>query len=115
MAEKVLMIALSPTMESGTIGNWIKKEGDEVSSGDVLCEVETDKATMDYESTQEGVLLKILVPEGKSADMEQPIAVIGEEGEDISALLDEISSSVKTPKEPVELPIQEQPAKGTDG
>ena len=65
MAEKVLMLALSPTMEEGTIVKWNKKEGDAISTGDVLCEVETDKATMEYESIQEGTLLKILVEEGK--------------------------------------------------
>ena len=56
MAEKILMLALSPTMETGMIVKWLKNEGDNVSSGDVLCEVETDKTTMDYESTTEGVL-----------------------------------------------------------
>ena len=64
MADKLLMLALSPTMETGTIAKWLKKEGDRIENGDVLCEVETDKATMEYESTMEGTLLKILVPEG---------------------------------------------------
>jgi pyruvate dehydrogenase E2 component (dihydrolipoamide acetyltransferase) len=86
MAEKILMLALSPTMEEGTIATWKKKEGDKVSEGDIICEVETDKATMDYESIQEGVLLKILVPEGGDAAVGVPIAIIGEEGEDISTL-----------------------------
>ncbi len=90
MAEKVVMLALSPTMEDGTIVSWQKGEGDSVSSGDVLCEVETDKATMDYESTQEGTLLKIIVDEGGSAKVEEPIAIIGEEGENIDDLLKEI-------------------------
>jgi pyruvate dehydrogenase E2 component (dihydrolipoamide acetyltransferase) len=92
MAEKVVMLALSPTMEDGTIVSWNKGEGDRVSSGDVLCEVETDKATMDYESTQEGILLKIIVQEGGSAKVEEPIAIIGEEGENIDDLLEEIVS-----------------------
>jgi pyruvate dehydrogenase E2 component (dihydrolipoyllysine-residue acetyltransferase) len=61
MAEKVLMLALSPTMEEGTIAGWKKSEGDAITQGEVICEVETDKATMDYESVQEGTLLKILV------------------------------------------------------
>ena len=86
MAEQILMLALSPTMEEGTIATWKKKEGDKLSEGDIICEVETDKATMDYESIQEGVLLKILVPEGEDAAVGVPIAIIGEEGEDISAL-----------------------------
>jgi len=92
MAEKMLMLALSPTMEEGTIVSWSKQEGDKIENGDVVCEVETDKATMDYEAMQAGILLKILVPEGESAAVEQPIAVVGEEGEDISGLLKEIES-----------------------
>jgi pyruvate dehydrogenase E2 component (dihydrolipoamide acetyltransferase) len=93
MAEKVLMLALSPTMEEGTIIKWNKKEGDAVGTGDVLCEVETDKAAMDYESIQEGTLLKIVVGEGDGAKVEDPIAVIGEKGEDIAELLLEIESA----------------------
>jgi len=89
MAEKVLMIALSPTMDSGLIARWHKGEGDRVEIGDVICEVETDKATMDYESTQEGVILKQLVKEGEKAGIGDTIAIIGEPGEDISALLDD--------------------------
>jgi pyruvate dehydrogenase E2 component (dihydrolipoamide acetyltransferase) len=87
MPEKVLMIALSPTMETGTLARWRKKEGDTVASGDVLCEVETDKATMDYESGVEGTLLKILLPEGGQAKVGDIIAVVGKPGEDISGLL----------------------------
>jgi pyruvate dehydrogenase E2 component (dihydrolipoamide acetyltransferase) len=93
MAEKVLMIALSPTMESGTILKWRKQEGDFVESGDVLCEVETDKATMEYESTADGTLLKILRKQGEEARIEEPIAVLGEKGEDITALLRDIAES----------------------
>ena len=74
-------------MEMGTISKWEKKEGDRVESGEVLCQVETDKAVMDYESIQEGVLLKILVNEGEQASIGTPIAIIGEEGEDIGELL----------------------------
>ena len=95
MAEQILMTALSPTMDEGTLVAWKKKEGDTVSSGDVLCEVETDKATMDYESTQEGVLLKIVLPEGKSATVGQVIGIIGEKGEDYEDLL---PSADATPK-----------------
>lgn len=95
MAEKMLMLALSPTMEEGTIVTWHKKEGDAVASGDTVCEVETDKATMDYESLQEGTLLKILVQEGQSAEVEQPIAIIGEEGEDVGDLVKEIEAAAK--------------------
>ena len=87
MAEKVLMLALSPTMETGTIAKWNKQEGETVASGDVLCEVETDKAVMDYESMQEGTLLKIVLSEGGEAKVGETIAIIGNTGEDFSALL----------------------------
>ena len=93
MAEQVLMIALSPTMEEGTLVTWQKKEGDRVDSGDVICEVETDKATMDYESSSEGILLKILVQEGEQAAIGEVIAIIGAEGEDFSSLLPSGDSS----------------------
>ena len=92
MAEKVVMTALSPTMEEGTIVAWRKKEGDTVSSGEVLCEVETDKATMDYEATQEGVLLKIVRGDGSSSSVGQTIAILGEKGEDVSAMVKEAQS-----------------------
>jgi pyruvate dehydrogenase E2 component (dihydrolipoamide acetyltransferase) len=89
MAEKLYMIALSPTMEKGTIVKWNIKENESFTEGDVLCEVETDKTTMDYESTDEGTILKILVPEGGKAAVGEPIAIFGEPGEDISDLLSE--------------------------
>jgi pyruvate dehydrogenase E2 component (dihydrolipoamide acetyltransferase) len=92
MAEKVPMTALSPTMEEGTIAGWSAKEGDEISAGDILCEVETDKASMDYEATQEGTLLKIIVPEGGQAKVGQTIAILGEKGEDTSAIEKEIAA-----------------------
>ena len=94
MAEKVLMLALSPTMERGTVLKWRKKEGDRVASGDVLCEVETDKATMEYESVNEGTLLKLLVPEGKDTKVGEPIAIVGEQGEDISGMLKEVAAGL---------------------
>lgn len=87
MAEKVFMIALSPTMEEGTILRWRKKEGDEVKEGDILCDVETDKASMEYESTQAGTLLKIVRGEGSAAKVGDLIAVLGTAGEDISSLV----------------------------
>jgi pyruvate dehydrogenase E2 component (dihydrolipoamide acetyltransferase) len=87
MPEKILMMALSPTMETGTLVRWRKKEGELVASGDVLCEVETDKATMDYESASEGTLLKIVVQAGGQAQVGDTIAIMGKSGEDFSALL----------------------------
>ena len=92
MAEKIPMTALSPTMEEGTISSWSAKEGDVISAGDVLCEVETDKASMDYEATQEGTLLKIIVGEGGNAVVGQTIAIMGEKGEDVSALAEEAAA-----------------------
>jgi len=87
MPIEVLMPALSPTMEKGNLAKWLKKEGDEVKSGDVIAEIETDKATMEVEATDEGTLGKILVPEG-TADVavNTPIAVILSEGEDKAAI-----------------------------
>jgi pyruvate dehydrogenase E2 component (dihydrolipoamide acetyltransferase) len=85
MAEAVLMLALSPTMEEGTITRWHKKEGETVAQGDLLCEVETDKAAMDYESVNQGTLLAILVPAGGRAAVGAPIAVVGQPGEDVSS------------------------------
>ena len=86
MATQVLMPALSPTMTEGKIAKWVKTEGDTVESGDVLCEIETDKATMEVEAVDEGVLGKILVPEGTdNVAVNDPIAVLLEEGEDASA------------------------------
>ena len=108
MAEKVLMLALSPTMETGTIAKWTVNEGDSVESGDVLCEVETDKAVMDYETMQEGLVLKILLPEGGEAKVGDTIAIIGEEGEDFSALLEEnaAASAEKAPAKKVEQDVE---------
>ena len=91
MAEQLLMLALSPTMETGVISRWNKQEGDTVASGEVVCEIETDKAIMEYEAAIDGVLLKILVPEEARAAVGEPIGIVGEEGEDISALLDEVA------------------------
>ncbi|MGC2220291.1 MAG: biotin/lipoyl-containing protein, partial [Pseudolabrys sp.] len=87
MPTEVLMPALSPTMEKGNLAKWLKKEGDKVKSGDVIAEIETDKATMEVEAADEGTLGKILVPEG-TADVavNTPIAVILGEGEDKAAI-----------------------------
>src|SRR5262249_4061329 len=83
----VLMPALSPTMEKGNLAKWVKQQGDKVKSGDIIAEIETDKATMEVEATDEGTLGQILVPEG-TADVavNTPIAVILSEGEDAGAL-----------------------------
>jgi pyruvate dehydrogenase E2 component (dihydrolipoamide acetyltransferase) len=111
MAEKLLMLALSPTMDTGVIAQWTRNEGDTISSGDVLCEVETDKATMEYESGMDGTLLKIIVEKGGQAAVGDVIGVVGEPGEDISALLAEIESEVHA-KEPASaaVVVEQKPA-----
>src|SRR3954463_8702781 len=87
MPTPVLMPALSPTMEKGNLAKWLKKEGEPVKPGDVIAEIETDKATMEVEAIDEGTLGKILVPEGTNdVAVNTPIAVILNEGEDASAL-----------------------------
>ncbi|MBT4041956.1 MAG: biotin/lipoyl-binding protein, partial [Rhodospirillaceae bacterium] len=83
----ITMPALSPTMTEGTLAKWLMKEGDAVQSGDMLAEIETDKATMEVESIDEGVLARILVAEGtEGVPVNTPIAILLEEGEDASAL-----------------------------
>src|SRR5882757_4951250 len=86
MPIQVLMPALSPTMKKGNLSKWLKKEGEAIKSGDVIAEIETDKATMEVEATDEGTLGKILIPEG-TADVavNTPIATILSDGEDASA------------------------------
>jgi pyruvate dehydrogenase E2 component (dihydrolipoamide acetyltransferase) len=86
MPVNILMPALSPTMEKGNLAKWLKKEGDKVKAGDVIAEIETDKATMEYESIDDGVLAKIVVPEGtQDVPVNQLIAVLAGEGEDPKA------------------------------
>src|SRR5215468_747822 len=87
MATQVVMPKLSPTMEEGQLARWLKKEGDKVSMGEPLAEIDTDKATMEMQALSNGVLRKILIREGESAPLGQPIAIIGEPDEDISSLL----------------------------
>src|SRR5664279_2572487 len=98
MPIQVLMPALSPTMEKGNLSKWLKKEGETIKSGDVIAEIETDKATMEVEATDEGTLGKILIPEG-TADVavNTPIATILADGES-AADLDKASAPAKPPK-----------------
>ena len=84
MATEILMPALSPTMEEGTLAKWLVKEGDTVSAGDILAEIETDKATMEFEAVDEGIMGKILIAEGtEGVKVNSPIAILVEEGEDV--------------------------------
>ena len=99
MAEVIRMPKMSDTMEEGVIASWLKKEGDEVSSGDILAEVETDKATMELESYHDGVLLHIGVKEKESVPVDGILAVIGEKGEDFKDLLENESSNGQSKKE----------------
>ncbi|MCL6264873.1 pyruvate dehydrogenase complex dihydrolipoamide acetyltransferase [Flagellimonas myxillae] len=87
MAEVINMPRLSDTMEEGTVAKWLKNVGDKVEEGDILAEIETDKATMEFESFHEGTLLHIGIAEGDGAPVDTLLAIIGEDGEDISALL----------------------------
>lgn len=98
MAQKIEMPKLSDTMEEGVIAKWNVKEGDSVSSGDVIAEVDTDKATMEVEVFDDGTILKILAKEGEAIPLGGLMAIVGEEGEDISELLDGADSDEKGSK-----------------
>ena len=95
MATQVIMPKLSPTMEEGQLSRWLKKEGDKVSMGEPLAEIDTDKATMEMQALGSGVLRKILIQEGESAPLGQLIAIIGEPDEDISALASQDATPAK--------------------
>lgn len=99
MAIKIEMPKLSDTMEEGVIAKWNVKEGDKVESGDIIAEVETDKATMEVEVFDAGTILKILAEEGDAVPLGQPMAIIGEEGEDIGDLLKDSGNGQKTSAE----------------
>jgi pyruvate dehydrogenase E2 component (dihydrolipoamide acetyltransferase) len=105
MPIQILMPALSPTMTEGAVARWLKKEGDEIHSGDVIAEIETDKATMEYEAVDEGRLGRIIVPEGtQGVQVNQPIAILLEEGEDASALGDAGAPKGNGASEPASVP-----------
>src|SRR5580704_15245620 len=101
MPINILMPALSPTMEKGNLAKWLKKEGEAVKTGDVIAEIETDKATMEYEAVDDGVLTKIVVPEGTNdVPVNQLIAVLAQEGEDPKAAAAAAGKGVPAPKAP---------------
>ena len=117
MAEIITMPRLSDTMEEGTVASWLKKVGDKISEGDILAEIETDKATMEFESFHEGTLLHIGVQEGETTKVDELLAIIGDAGEDVSVLLskanatekkapkvEEVSKPVNTSSEAVDIP-----------
>jgi pyruvate dehydrogenase E2 component (dihydrolipoyllysine-residue acetyltransferase) len=102
MPVNILMPALSPTMEKGNLAKWFKKEGDKVKPGDVIAEIETDKATMEYEAVDEGTLAKIVVPEGtQDVPVQSLIAVLAEEGEDVKAAAAAAGKGAPAPMKPV--------------
>src|SRR5438105_14941742 len=104
MPINILMPALSPTMEKGNLAKWLKKEGDPVKAGDIIAEIETDKATMEVEAADEGVLAKIFVPEGtQDIPVNQPIAVLAGEGEDVKSVAASDTAKVE-PKQPAPKP-----------
>lgn len=129
MAEIINMPRLSDTMEEGTVAKWLKKVGDKIEEGDILAEIETDKATMEFESFHEGTLLHIGIEEGDGAPVDSLLAIVGAEGEDISGLLNGSSNGttsekveetketvVETPEqeEKIEEPIEPAQSSGTE-
>jgi pyruvate dehydrogenase E1 component beta subunit len=119
MPIEILMPALSPTMEEGNVSKWLKKEGDKVAAGDVIAEIETDKATMEVEAVDEGTLAKIVVPEGtEGVKVNAVIAVLAVDGEDVDKAGEGIGEEEAAPEaakpaaaEPTEAPAPEQAAK----
>src|SRR5205814_9613978 len=99
MPTNILMPARSPTMEKGNLAKWLKKEGDQVKSGDVIAQIETDKATMEVEAVDEGTLAKIVVPEGtEDVAVNSVIAVLAGEGEDVKAAASGAGAAASAPK-----------------
>ena len=111
MATEILMPALSPTMEEGTLAKWLVKEGDTVSSGDILAEIETDKATMEFEAVDEGIVGKILVPDGtEGVSVNTPIAVMIEEGESADHIQVSAAPAAAATEAPAAAPVATAPA-----
>src|SRR2546423_13030574 len=106
MATQVVMPKLSPTMEEGQLARWLKQEGDKVSVGEPLAEIDTDKATMEAQALTTGVLRKILVRAGETVPLGQVIAIIGEPDEDISALVAQAGASAAENKKQIEEKVE---------
>ena len=115
MAEIVRMPKLSDTMTEGVVAEWHKKVGDSIESGELLAEIETDKATMEFESFQEGVLLHIGVEKGQNAPVDSILAILGEKGEDIHELLkdEKAPKEEKEPQKEEKLVAKPEPLKET--
>src|ERR1019366_8300128 len=113
MPTNILMPALSPTMEKGNLARWLKKEGDKIKSGDIIAEIETDKATMEYEAVDEGTLAKIVVPEGtQDVAVNAVIAVLAAEGEDVKAAASGAAKSAPATSAPHPAPAAPPSPKG---
>ncbi|MDP6922361.1 MAG: dihydrolipoamide acetyltransferase family protein [Lutibacter sp.] len=109
MAEIITMPRLSDTMTEGVVAKWLKKVGDAVSEGDMLAEIETDKATMEFESFNEGTLLYIGLQDGESAPVDSLLAIIGDKGEDVEALVANFTSAAPEPEAPASVPEKKAP------
>jgi pyruvate dehydrogenase E2 component (dihydrolipoamide acetyltransferase) len=109
MAEIITMPRLSDTMTEGVVAQWLKKVGDKISEGDILAEIETDKATMEFESFSEGTLLYIGLKDGQSAPVDSLLAIIGEEGEDVDAILKEFKAAAPSGSKAPETKAPEAP------
>ena len=112
VAQPILMPKFGQTVEECTVVEWHKKEGDKVSRGDVIFEVETEKATLEVESFQEGTLLKILVHEGESAQVQTPVAFIGQQGDkfpDIKEIMKQVAAQQPVSPKPVAQPGKAHP------
>src|SRR5436190_3516124 len=110
MAQILGLPKLSPTMEEGVLLRWTKKEGDKVSPGDLVAEVETDKANMDFNIEDDGVLLKLLVKEGDTVKLGAPVAILGKAGEDVSALVAEAAAgAAPAPAKPAPAGVRAAP------
>ncbi|WP_452231515.1 pyruvate dehydrogenase complex dihydrolipoamide acetyltransferase [Lacinutrix sp. MEBiC02595] len=114
MAEIINMPRLSDTMEEGTVATWLKKVGDKIEEGDILAEIETDKATMEFESFHEGVLLYIGIQEGETTKVDELLAIIGEEGEDVSALISGAKEDASKEEEKEEATAEVEKASNED-
>ena len=114
MAEVIKMPRLSDTMEEGVVAQWLKKVGDKISEGDILAEIETDKATMEFESFYDGTLLHIAIDEGVAANVDSLLCIIGEENEDISALISDQNDNNTSPQLDLVEQINEQESMSLD-
>jgi pyruvate dehydrogenase E2 component (dihydrolipoamide acetyltransferase) len=110
MATKITMPRLSDTMTEGTVATWLKKVGDTVKEGDILAEIETDKATMEFESFNSGTLLYIGIKEGETAAVDSLLAIIGKEGEDISGLISGAAITTEAKTDATPAPAESAPA-----